>query len=244
MQEFFEYMAILPAIIGAAGTLLGAGVASAGAKKTNEQSIDFSKEAAQNKHQWQVEDLKKAGLNPILSSTLGGSQASQPSLVNPGEAWKDASGKAMQSAASAMQLDKIEAEVKNIEQSAATSAAQQSQIEEVTKGQKIENDMNLYKKGLEEKKYKVLDGIAGKILGLGDTVVDSAKNYFSDGGNRSGSSIVDDKPLELQIGDRKKELADWPPDLQPRLSDPLYKEKMKKVNDFKKRYPNAKIMRY
>lgn len=52
------------------------------------------KEAAQNAHQWEVADLKKAGLNPILSAT-GGSGASAGSAPVPsnvgidlGEAYK------------------------------------------------------------------------------------------------------------------------------------------------------------
>ena len=52
------------------------------------------KEAAQNAHQWEVADLRKAGLNPILSAT-GGSGASAGSAPVPsgvgvdlGEAYK------------------------------------------------------------------------------------------------------------------------------------------------------------
>lgn len=40
------------------------------------------REAAQNAHQWEVEDLRKAGLNPILSAT-GGSGASAGSASVP-----------------------------------------------------------------------------------------------------------------------------------------------------------------
>ncbi|QCS36510.1 minor capsid protein [Capybara microvirus Cap3_SP_441] len=35
-------------------------------------SNEYQKEFANNAHQWEVEDLKKAGLNPILSANTGG----------------------------------------------------------------------------------------------------------------------------------------------------------------------------
>lgn len=45
-----------------------------GASSAAEYNYKTSKEYAQNAHQWEVEDLKKAGLNPVLSA--GGSSAS------------------------------------------------------------------------------------------------------------------------------------------------------------------------
>lgn len=40
------------------------------------QNIAWQREQLQNKHQWEVEDLKKAGLNPILSAQTGSSAVS------------------------------------------------------------------------------------------------------------------------------------------------------------------------
>lgn len=66
------------------GSIIGAGISAAasylGSKKqadvtsaTNQQQIDWQREAMQNRHQWEVEDLRKAGLNPILSANAGAS---------------------------------------------------------------------------------------------------------------------------------------------------------------------------
>lgn len=57
--------------------------ASNSASQTNKYAVGnaalnhkYQKEFAQNAHQWEVEDLKKAGLNPALSAGGGGASAS------------------------------------------------------------------------------------------------------------------------------------------------------------------------
>lgn len=66
------------------------------AKEMAEINNKYQKEFAQNAHQWEVEDMKKAGINPILTATGGsgasasgggGSAASMsPSGINPVDA--------------------------------------------------------------------------------------------------------------------------------------------------------------
>ena len=60
-----------------AGSVLGGLFGRSNAKS----SYAFQREFAQNRRQWEVEDLKAAGLNPILAA--GGSGASAPSAAMP-----------------------------------------------------------------------------------------------------------------------------------------------------------------
>jgi hypothetical protein len=46
-------------------------------------SWKHQKEAMKNRHQWEVEDLRKAGLNPILSAGGSGASGNAPTIVAP-----------------------------------------------------------------------------------------------------------------------------------------------------------------
>ncbi len=57
----------------AAASIAGGLGSSALSILASKRAIKFQKEAMKNRHQWEVEDLRKAGLNPILSANNGAS---------------------------------------------------------------------------------------------------------------------------------------------------------------------------
>lgn len=60
-------------VIGAVGGILGESIGASSANSLQRETLDkqiaFNREVMQNRHQWEVEDLKNAGLNPMLSTT-------------------------------------------------------------------------------------------------------------------------------------------------------------------------------
>lgn len=76
--------------------MITAGLISAGGsmlqglfgQSSAQASMDFQKEVLQNRNQWMVQDLKKAGLNPILAAgatSSGSASGAQAHIDNPGE---------------------------------------------------------------------------------------------------------------------------------------------------------------
>lgn len=74
---------IAGAVIGAGSSIWGANQSNSAAFEMQANSINAQRESLQNRHQWEVEDLRKAGLNPILSATnsAGGSISGATSNV-------------------------------------------------------------------------------------------------------------------------------------------------------------------
>lgn len=96
------------AVIGGVSSILGGLFGSSSAKSQAEIAWEHQKELAQNKHQWEVEDLKAAGLNPVLSAT-GGSGASTSSV--PVADTASPISKAAQGVANALQLGILDSQV-------------------------------------------------------------------------------------------------------------------------------------
>lgn len=83
--------------LGAAGGLLGTGISSALSLEIAKRQMKFQERSYKHRHQWAVEDLRKAGLNPILSAT-GGAGGSLPGAAQPFPDWGGSVGSAVNSA--------------------------------------------------------------------------------------------------------------------------------------------------
>lgn len=84
------------AVAGAVGNLIGGALSSNAQAAANAQSWKQTKELYQNRYQWQVQDMRKAGLNPILAATGGGLAA--PSVASPQVQAEDGYSKAVSNA--------------------------------------------------------------------------------------------------------------------------------------------------
>lgn len=67
--------------IAAGGNIIGGLISAQSSRANADHAMDRQREMSDTAHQREVEDLKRAGLNPVLSA--GGSGASTPTMASP-----------------------------------------------------------------------------------------------------------------------------------------------------------------
>lgn len=74
-----DWLSIGSSVLGAVGNLWSANNANDMQRQNLENQMAFNREVMQNRHQWEVEDLRQAGLNPLMSVTSPTGTLSAPS---------------------------------------------------------------------------------------------------------------------------------------------------------------------
>lgn len=74
---------ITPALISAGASLLGGHLRNKAAKKASARQMAFQADMSNTSYQRGMEDMKKAGLNPILAGKVGGASTPTGSTYNP-----------------------------------------------------------------------------------------------------------------------------------------------------------------
>lgn len=74
-----DWLSIAGSVLGAVGDMYATNQANASNAYALDKQMDFNREVMQNRHQWEVQDLRAAGLNPLLSTTSPTGTLSAPS---------------------------------------------------------------------------------------------------------------------------------------------------------------------
>lgn len=76
--------ALAAPIIGGLFSAFGQAAANQEAKEASQRQMDFQKETLRSQYQWGMEDMRKAGLNPILAYKQGGAGSASGADYTPG----------------------------------------------------------------------------------------------------------------------------------------------------------------
>lgn len=131
------------AAIGAGASAFGGFSANAASKQSAEDAMDFQKHMYKHRYQYQMQDMRKAGLNPILAyrqappgSPSGSSYLAQNPFMHAGEtavrgvsSAVDARRQTQQQKQSNEQIRQIDAAVTNTEADTAVKASQAKNIQ-------------------------------------------------------------------------------------------------------------------
>lgn len=176
-------------ILGVGGTLLGGALQNQGSASAASAANNFTREQLQNRHQWEVADLRAAGLNPIISAQ------GSPSIGSSAKA--EVSNVVSPAVQAALQVNMQREQINNIK---AQTAKTQAETNVISKGEPA----GKFFKQAGDNALKALDklpNIPDWLRSKFDSLKGSAKQIYNDG-----------KPLRVTVrpSDARKNLG--PPD--------------------------------
>lgn len=103
------------ALVGGAVSAFGARAQNRAAQRAAREQMAFQKEASQHQYQWAMEDMRKAGLNPMLAYQQGGSGNLGGSSYTPQNVGEAGVRGASASSTSALNVQRTKSEILNID---------------------------------------------------------------------------------------------------------------------------------
>lgn len=169
-------MSWLSSAIGAVGNIWSSNQANSAAFQMQANSIAAQKEAMQNRHQWEVEDLRKAGLNPILSAnSAGGSISGATANITPADvAGGLLAGANSAQARKATELMEKELEVRQTNAQANMTGAEAKKLEAENDIQKTANDTARTNSSVALNQSQI--GVNNTMLGYYTALTDNTNN--------------------------------------------------------------------
>lgn len=219
--------------IGALGNYEGAKLSYKQQKKLLDQQQAFEREKALHAHQWEVQDLMDAGLNPILSA--GGTGASMGSPSAPSAAMPDLATPLSAAAQRALEKTKIKNEKVMLDASAkqAEANAEKAKIEAAQQTAEFEANkpkLDAQKKYNESKVGKTLSyiGMGGRDLQPAAQIVGTAAGLWGAGRMATSAGKIAGE-LKKQNELSREQFKNWkaPNVFQPKkdewIKQPTYK---------------------